>query len=539
MDSCYDLVIAGGRVIDPENDVDAVWNIGIIGDKIAYAGLEMPSGSKVIDARGKIVAPGFIDLHSHAQNLAGHRLQALDGVTTSLELESGAAPLQASLETAQSQGRPLNYGYSAGWLHSRMIVMENLDAEAVAQLPTMPLDAFGALQAGTHWRGPASSEQLERIMALVEAQLAAGAIGIGVLLGYAPRTSKDELEALAHLAVRNGVPLFVHTRYGSNLPDHTPIEGLEELLSLSRRTGVQVHLCHFASSNASTVRESAALIARAQQEGLPFTTESYPFGLASTVIGAEFLDPELLRASHTPSSIIIVLETGEEVATYERLAELRDLDPGALCLIRYYDETNPGHMETLKAALSLQGAVFASDAMPVKPLGKPSAETPQPAGDATQAAGSRDGADVTDPQQWPLGEGYTVHPRSTSCFTRALSWLHRDAGVLGLSDVIARSSSLPAQILRRGLPAMANKGHLAAGADADVVVFDLEGLQPSTTFAPVIPSRGMEYVLVGGTEVVSAGRVKPDSSPGRPLYGAQHTPPTGPALQNTSALQHH
>lgn len=496
----YDLLIVHGRVIDPENAVDAKVNIGITEGRIVYLGDETAEAHSVIDATGKIVAPGFIDLHSHAQDLAGHRLQALDGVTTSLELEGGAAPVLKSYDWAAGEGRPLHYGYSAGWLYIRAIVKEQLDDDAVAALPALPLDNFSVIQGGQHWGEPATADELEQIIALVEEQLQAGAIGIGMLLGYAPRTSAEELQTMGELAVKHRVPLFVHMRWGARVPDHTPVEAVAELIELSRSTGAQVHLCHFASSNASTVEESSQLITQAQAERLSFSTESYPFGLASTVIGAEFLAPEALAATNTPASIVTYLKTAEEVASYERLRELRAEDPGGLCLIRYYDEREPAQLEELKQAVSLPGAAFASDAMVVQALDR-----------------NADGSDL-DLNKWPLpAEGITVHPRTTSCYVRALAWLHRDTRALSLIEVIERSTALPARILRSSVPAMENKGHLALGADADLLVFDLDGLEPNTSFAPVTPSRGVDHVLVGGTEVVRNGELLPEQRPGQPI----------------------
>ena len=501
----HDTVIIGGRLIDPDNGVDAELNVGVTGGKISYLGEGLPAAEAVIEAHGKIVAPGFIDLHSHAQDIAGHRLQALDGVTTSLELEGGAAPVSASYQWSAAEGRPLNFGYSAGWLYSRAIVKEQLDDAAVAAMPSLPLDMFAAIQSGEHWGEPATSEELEKIIALVEQQLKAGAMGIGVLLGYAPRTGPEELHRLGELAHRYQTPLFVHMRWGARVPGHTPVEAVTELIELSRSTGAQVHLCHFASSNASSVTESSQKIAQAQAEGLPISTESYPFGLASTVIGAEFLAPEALEATGTPANIITYLRTGEEISSYSRLGELRAQDPGGLCLIRYYDEREPAQLEELKAAVSLQGAAFASDAMVVQSLNK-----------------DAEGAEA-DLSRWPLpAEGITVHPRTTSCYVRALSWLHRDTSTLSLTNVIERSSAVPARILRGSVPAMQQKGHLAVGADADVVVFDLEKLQPNVSFVPVTPSRGIEHLLVAGQPVVADGQLLPEQKPGRAIFAEEH-----------------
>ena len=101
----YDLVIRGGRVIDPETGLDSVRDVGIIGDRIVSVSEEPLSGRRQLEASGHVVAPGFIDLHSHSQAVAESRLQALDGVTTALELEAGVAPVGVAYERAALEGR--------------------------------------------------------------------------------------------------------------------------------------------------------------------------------------------------------------------------------------------------------------------------------------------------------------------------------------------------------------------------------------------------------------------------------------------------
>lgn len=492
-----DTLISGGRVIDPENGVDGHLHVGIAEGKVAYIGDEAPDAERLIDATGKIVAPGFIDLHSHAQNLLGHRLQAFDGVTTTLELESGAAPLSTALEWCHREGRPLHYGFSAGWLHSRIIVMEELTDAEVAALRPLPLESWAQLQDRTAWRQPADAAQIQRIVELTEAQLDGGGLGIGLLLGYCPRSRDEELQAIAELAVRRGTVLFIHGRYGGP-------RGLTELIDLSRRTGVHVHLCHFGSSNASTVDESSALVTAAQTEGLAFTTESYTYGRASTVIGAAFLAPDVMKAQGTAPTAVTMVETGEVVGSYERLAQLRENDPGALVITTSYDEQDPARKADLQRAVTLPGAAFASDAMPVQ----------------ATTVGKELFGDVLYFDQWPLpAQGLAVHPRSSGTFVRGISWLHRDAGAIDLTEAIARSTQIPAQILRSVSTRFRQKGHLGVGADADVVVFDLDRLRANTDYTKVRPSEGMDYVLVNGTEVITAGELVTDAAPGQAMLG--------------------
>lgn len=497
--STHDVLLTGGRVIDPATGFDAVADLAITGGEITYLaapGKETPEAETVVDATGKILAPGFIDLHAHGQNLTGHRLQAFDGVTTTLELESGAAPIRSALNWSAEQGRPLHYGFSAGWLHSRILVMEELEDKADA-LDPLPLDSWASLQHLQSWRGEATPEQIGRIVELTAKQLDAGGLGIGMLLGYAPGTSAAELQAIAELAVQRDVPLFVHARRGGP-------EGLEELLELSRRTGVQVHLCHFGSTNSGSLAESTQLVLDAYAEGLPFTTESYPFGMSSTVIGAAFLDPEVMKQTGRDPRRIIVLETGEEIASYERLAELRAEDPGTLILGRTYDERIPEDRAALQQAVTLKDAAFASDSMPVKPA----------------SSGCMAGLEnPTDIDEWPLPEGFVVHPRATGCFTRAISWLARDAQALSLSEVIARSSTIPARIMSRAFPEFKRKGTLQPGSDADLVVFDLESLTPNEDFTRVEPTTGVDQLWVGGVQVIEDGQLKPEAKPGRALLG--------------------
>ena len=96
----FDIVLRGGRVIDPESGLDAVRDVAIAGDRVARVGAGLPSGRREADVTGQVVTAGFIDLHSHAHDLGGQRLQAMDGVTTALELEAGVAPVRIAYERA-------------------------------------------------------------------------------------------------------------------------------------------------------------------------------------------------------------------------------------------------------------------------------------------------------------------------------------------------------------------------------------------------------------------------------------------------------
>jgi hypothetical protein len=187
--SQWDVVLRGGRVIDPESGLDAVRDVAVASGRIAAVGTALAPGRAEVNVAGQVITSGFIDLHSHVNDIGGLRLQALDGVTTALELEAGVTPVADAYRRAAAQGRPVNYGYAASWALARM--------EAVAGLPPeASLSAFMARISEPAWQRAAEPGQVSALLARLSADLADGALGIGVLLGYAPAASP--LEYLDH-----------------------------------------------------------------------------------------------------------------------------------------------------------------------------------------------------------------------------------------------------------------------------------------------------------------------------------------------------
>jgi imidazolonepropionase-like amidohydrolase len=231
-----------------------------------------------------VVAPGFVDLHSHAQTVGSHRLQAFDGVTTSLELEAGALPVAAAYSRARVEGRPLNYGYSASWAGARIEILTGHlgDPRAMTML---------ARFADPAWQREATAAEEDRILGLLESELAAGGLGIGVLLGYAAGTSPREYLRVARLAAANRVPTYTHARALVEFAPNTPVDGAEELVRAAAETGAHMHYCHVNSTSARHVERVLALVDRVRRAGAVVTTEAYPYGAGMTVIGAAFLAP--------------------------------------------------------------------------------------------------------------------------------------------------------------------------------------------------------------------------------------------------------
>ena len=278
----FELVLAGARVIDPETGLDEVRDVGISGGQIAAVSASRLAGDAVVDVSERVLAPGFIDMHSHAQTVTGLRLQALDGVTTALELEAGALPVGTAYAEATAEGRPINFGYSAGWALARMRLLDD------AALGTS-FNMFSKHQGAPNWRRPADARDVARVLDLLEEQIHDGALGIGVLVGYAPDSGRDEYFAVASRAARLGVPTFTHTRFISTEEPGTSLEGALEVIAAAAGTGAHMHMCHINSTSNRMIDDIADAVDRARGYGLQVTTEAYPYGSASTVIGAAFL----------------------------------------------------------------------------------------------------------------------------------------------------------------------------------------------------------------------------------------------------------
>jgi dihydroorotase-like cyclic amidohydrolase len=485
----YNLVLRNGRVVDPESGFDEVCDVGITGRRIAAISSDALDGDTVVEVRGLVVAPGFIDLHSHAQTLAGRRLHACDGVTTVLDLEAGRAPVSAAYERDEQLGSPVHYGFSVSWAAARMEVLAGVPSDGGLGLILENL-------ADPAWQRAASAREVAAILERLTDGIGDGAIGIGLLMGYAPGVDPAEYTAVARLATTAGVPTFTHSRDLAEITPAVPIDGAEEVVRAASETGAHMHYCHINSTSTRHLDRVHRLVEHCRAHGATVTTEAYPYGSGSTAIGAAFLSPERLAARGLDASTLTYLPTGERVRDDTRLLELRATDPGGLVIFDFMDDDDPADHAILRRALQFDGAIVASDGMP--PVWK----------DA-----------VDDPLRWPLPPAAVTHPRTAGCFSRALR-LWREEGS-ALTAAIRRCTLLPAQVLEKCVPAMRSKGRLRAGADADVVVFDHDRISDQASYQDSTrPSTGIIHVLVDGTFVVRDENLVLDARPGRALRGS-------------------
>jgi len=480
------LVLRGGRVVDPGNGRDEIADVRVQDGRIDAVGPDL-TGDGVIDVAGKIVGPGFVDLHSHVHTIAGQRLQALDGVTTSLDLEAGVMPIADAYAHAAAEGRPLNYGFSASWADARGQVLAGVS-------PRSSIVHSLALLGEPEWQRSSSPRELGEWLDLLRTDLALGALGIGILMGYAPLTDPTEMVAVGRLASEAGVATFTHVRELVEVKPEIPIDGPSEIVKVAAETGAHMHHCHVNSTSARHIARVLETVGQAQAEGSRVTVEAYPYGAGSTGIGAAFLAPEELpRRGLTPSSIVVV-STRERIRDEDRLRELRATAPGTPIIVEFLDETVPADVELLRQSLRFPDSIVASDAMPVFfPDGR------------------------IETREWPLPADGRTHPRTAGTYCRSLRTMVRESGDWTWTEAFRRCSWLPAQVLSFA-PAAARKGHLGVGADADIVVIDPATVTDRSTYDdPLVTSVGVSHLFVGGTAVVRDGDLVPDAYPGQPL----------------------
>ncbi len=463
----YDVVLSNGRAIDPETGLDAVRNVGINHGRIAKISAEPLQGLRTVDAKGLVIAPGFIDLHQHANDLEAQRLKAMDGVTTALEMEIGVPDVAAFLNDMRGHSL-INYGTSASHPAARALAFgqalplerPHADPDTVVLVP----------KSGTATNDPATDQQIAAMEARLRSELRAGGLAIGMGIQYTPGATRHEVIDMFRLAAENRVPVYTHVRSIGRLEPGSSVEAISEVIGAAAITGASLHIVHINSSCAKDSLECLAMVEGARGRGLDVTTEAYPYIAGMTYINSALFNPGFREKFGIEYSDLVLPETGEKL-TKERFEELHASSKPQVVLI----------------FLNTQAMV-----------------------DKT----------IPNPLVMIASDGEKSHPRNAGTYCRVLRMYVREQGTISLTDAIRKMSLMPAQMLERSTPAARLKGRLQEGADADLVVFDPATVTDRSTYAnPKAPSEGMKYVMVSGHFVVDGGKPVENVYPGAPLVG--------------------
>src|SRR5262245_40151500 len=272
--STFDLVLIGGRVMDPESGLDAARNIGVSGGRISTISSGPLQGKQVVDVSGLVVAPDFIDLHSHGQTDENYRYKAADGVTTALEMEVGVSPVDAWYR--EREGKALvNFGATVGHILARMTALN---------------DSGSFLPRDKAITGRATTEDNRKINDLIRQGLDEGALGIGFGINYVPATTRGEILDVFEIAAERRVPCYVHLRYAGAIEPGGAVEALQEVIADTAVTGGSLHVVHITSACLRQTSTCLKMIEGARKRGLDVTTEAYPYTATQTLIESAIYD---------------------------------------------------------------------------------------------------------------------------------------------------------------------------------------------------------------------------------------------------------
>lgn len=463
----YDLVLEGGRVMDPETNLDAVRNVGIRDGKIITISAEPLTGRRVVHAAGLVVAPGFIDLHQHGQEPASQRVKAFDGVTTALEMEIGAPDVTQFLKTKEGKSL-IHYGTTASHAAARALIF-GAPLNAVVMDPRAGIPEI-LPKSGPATNQPATPEQIERIQRRLRDELNAGALGIGMGIQYTPGATRLEIIDMFRVAAERRLPVYTHMRSFGRMEPGSAVESVEEVIGAAAITGAPLHIVHINSTCLLDSLECLSLVEGARARGLDVTTEAYPYIAGMTAINSALFNPGWREKLGIDYSNLVLPDTGEHL-TKARFEELHNSSEQQSVLV--FANTQ----ETVDAIIPNPLIMIASD-------------------------------------------GAVGHPRNAGTYSRVLAQYVREKKTLTLMDALRKMTLMPAQVLERSTPDAHHKGRLQEGADADIVVFDPQTIADRSTFAkPMEESVGVHYLLVGGTILINDSKLVENVFPGRALLG--------------------
>jgi hypothetical protein len=477
----YDVVILNGRVMDPETLYDGIANVGIKDGRIAVVTKDRISGRETIEAKGQVVAPGFIDTHYHWQAPLGYKFGLRDGLTSSMDIEEGCAGTTLGAWYQERIGKTaVNFGCASSHEIARAIVLDGATQDDVSH---GPLSALKTRQA-TGWSSAQPTlEQGNEILRIIDKGLQDGGLGIGSTLGYMrDAVSTREMYEVQKVAARYGRHTAVHTRF---TPDNATFEnlGAQEIIANAVALGAPATVNHYNNPGWALAHE---MISRLQEQGFNIWGEIYPYAAGSTTLNAVFLKPEnwVEKLGHRYEDTMADAETGKFYTreTYE--AGLKENPTKEIILYKMPPEDSISW-------LKLKGTTMASDAMAAEPV-----------------FGSWD---------TPFDQIGNMHPRGAGA--RAISVRLARENDIPLMQIMAILSYNAAKHLGdTGLKAMQERGRLQKGMIADIVVFHPEKFTDNATYQNgSVPSTGMKAVLVNGKIVLEDDQIRAGVFPGQPI----------------------
>jgi N-acyl-D-aspartate/D-glutamate deacylase len=447
----FDVVLRGGRVMDPASGLDEVRDVGLLDGRVMAMSKQPLDGRDVVDVQGLVVAPGFVDLHAHGQDPESSKWQAHDGVTTALELEGGA--LQVADWYAAREGKArLNFGAT----------VSHVQARGAGILETNSLKGPGIYK-------PATADELAEIEKRLQQGLAQGALGVGMGLAYTPGATREESWRVFKVAAGQGVPVFVHVRSAGMIEPGSSIEAIHEVIGNAAGSGATLHIVHIGSSGLRQTAILLDMIDGARRSGVKVTTEVYPYTAASTSIKAAIFDPgwrERLGADYGDI---------EWVATGQRLSEAtweEYRSKGGIIIAHIIPE------EAVDLAVARPGVIIASDGVP-----------------------------FTDGRAHPRGAG--TFARVLGRYVREKRALSLMEALRKMTILPAqRLEQVAPQMLKKGRLAEGMDADITVFDPVKVI-------DRATFAEPAQPSAGILHLIVNGTFVVREGKLIDDARPGR------------------------